>query len=55
MNKKRAGKKRFGRVLAVMLAVEIFSINFSTMTLMVLVGVFCAALCFVQNRKGAEK
>ena len=55
MKDTKLAKGIFYLSVAVMLAVEIFSINFSTMTLMVLVGVFCAALCFVQNRKGAEK
>lgn len=55
MKDTKLAKGIFYLSLVLMMAVEIFSINFSTMTLMVLVGVFCAALCFVQNRKEAEK
>ena len=55
MKDTKLAKGIFYLSLVLMMAVEIFSINFSTMTLMVLVGAFCAALCFVQNRNEAEK
>lgn len=41
--------------LAIMLAVDIFSLNFSTMALMVIAGALSAAVCFAQNRKEAAK
>lgn len=41
--------------LIIMLAVDIFSLNFSTMTLMIIAGAVSAAVCFAQNRKGAVK